>query len=234
MGGSVGPIGDLPPYILSYVFTCRLCSASGQERFHRTQVTWRDILLTALANLSVDAALEHGSVTPSDAFFPRKAIARYIERQWRVLCVGKGMGGSWIATIGNYLATHPDEFEAEAPGRSNYRLRNRNLNELRPVAAAPLFVPAAPAKRKGDAVGTAVALDGATAVADPAAGAGGKRARTRMAREPAPASRCVAARGPEGASADGGLNAVLRGAQLGASGGVRPSVQSKPLPLSAR
>jgi hypothetical protein len=98
----------LLPFSTHYIFQCGLC---GDESLELKSPTWKEIALTALANICLEKSIQEGKNlvenevgeihVPRDWFFiARKEVAPWIQKHWDVLCYGKSQSINWYGTVG--------------------------------------------------------------------------------------------------------------------------------------
>jgi hypothetical protein len=80
------------PYITNYLFCCKDCSENNEEKFERGVAGWKEIAVTAIANLIISPENSKKLFTKKDDIIP------FIESNWKALCTGRSRTPTWWAT----------------------------------------------------------------------------------------------------------------------------------------
>ncbi|KXS16563.1 hypothetical protein M427DRAFT_133939 [Gonapodya prolifera JEL478] len=171
------PLGPTVPFLLNYHFLCQGCIPKRtlpQYQFARastaveapeplelhewTTASWKNILTTTIANLSLQRMKEDATPgepinpiipdSPRYTFGKHDTILPFIDSNWGILCKNRTRTPTWQTTVGSRLYEERDAFKVpNEEGRSAispYTIHERNLLNLRPgfvniVAPRPSF-----------------------------------------------------------------------------------------------
>lgn len=116
---------------MNYIFTCKLCSATGLETYRRTSATIPQMCVTTIANLQrkteKDGALRH--------FFSKdKEIIPFIEMYWEsITTLARKQTNAWHSTIHKTLQSHQNLFLCQDNGVDIlYGLFDTDLTNIKP------------------------------------------------------------------------------------------------------
>jgi len=120
--------GQVVPFICNYRFICSWCGEGGVEFFERHTASWKNIITTAIANMSI--------IHAPKKYFGKDEIVPYLKDNWNAICTGRQQTKTWWATVGTCLSTSPNDFlPQEGTGHSAaspYTLMETNIFNIRP------------------------------------------------------------------------------------------------------
>ncbi|XP_013879869.1 cysteine-rich protein 2-binding protein [Austrofundulus limnaeus] len=99
--------GDQPSYLKGdnfFKFTCFTCSEDGKESFDRMRLTWQQVVMLAMYNLSLEG-------TGSQGYFRWKEdICAFIGRHWNFLLGNRKKTSTWWSTVAGCLSVGSPTF----------------------------------------------------------------------------------------------------------------------------
>lgn len=132
--------GDQPSHLKGdnfFKFTCSDCAEDGKEHFERLRLTWQQVVMLAMYNLSLEGSGRQGY------FRWKEDICSFIEKQWTFLLGSRKKTSTWWSTVAGCLSVgspmffrsgaqefgepgwwklvhnKPPAMRPEAPGKSN-------------------------------------------------------------------------------------------------------------------
>ncbi|XP_020670244.1 cysteine-rich protein 2-binding protein isoform X2 [Pogona vitticeps] len=79
-------------------FTCSDCSEDGKEQFERLRLTWQQVVMLAMYNLSLEGTGRQGY------FRWKEDICAFIERHWNFLLGNRKKTSTWWSTVAGCLS----------------------------------------------------------------------------------------------------------------------------------
>uniref|UniRef100_A0A8C5PC89 Cysteine-rich protein 2-binding protein n=1 Tax=Leptobrachium leishanense TaxID=445787 RepID=A0A8C5PC89_9ANUR len=93
--------GDPPSYLKGdnfFKFVCSSCSEDGKELFERLRLTWQQVVMLAMYNLSLEGSGRMGY------FRWKEDICSFIEKHWTFLLGGRKKTSTWWSTVAGCLS----------------------------------------------------------------------------------------------------------------------------------
>ncbi|XP_069811050.1 cysteine-rich protein 2-binding protein isoform X1 [Dendropsophus ebraccatus] len=93
--------GDSPSYLKGdnfFKFTCSDCSEDGKEQFERLRLTWQQVVMLAMYNLSLEGSGRQGY------FRWKEDICSFIEKHWTFLLGNRKKTSTWWSTVAGCLS----------------------------------------------------------------------------------------------------------------------------------
>ncbi|OCT79791.1 cysteine-rich protein 2-binding protein [Xenopus laevis] len=93
--------GDSPSYLKGdnyFKFTCSPCSEDGKEQFERLRLTWQQVVMLAMYNLSLEETGRQGY------FRWKEDICSFIEKHWNFLLGSRKKTSTWWSTVAGCLS----------------------------------------------------------------------------------------------------------------------------------
>ncbi|XP_076054679.1 set1/Ash2 histone methyltransferase complex subunit ash2 isoform X2 [Oratosquilla oratoria] len=175
-------LGKLVPFMINYSFTCKTCSPSGIESFRKSQAQFRDMCISAIANLQQQSTKDDKAIY---LFSLQRDIIPFLDQHWEAMTtIARRATHSWHTTLQRTLMKEVDTYfsveetdERGEPGPHHpfFGLINKDLTLIRPAVDAPESSCKAPTQVSGKGRGAKRKV--------PDTSAGSKKARSDM---PAP------------------------------------------------
>ncbi|KAM4041911.1 cysteine-rich protein 2-binding protein isoform 2-T2 [Anomaloglossus baeobatrachus] len=92
---------DPPSYLKGdnfFKFTCNDCSEDGKEQFERLRLTWQQVVMLAMYNLSLEGSGRQGY------FRWKEDICSFIEKHWTFLLGNRKKTSTWWSTVAGCLS----------------------------------------------------------------------------------------------------------------------------------
>ncbi|XP_077575652.1 cysteine-rich protein 2-binding protein [Stigmatopora nigra] len=99
--------GNQPSYLKGdnfFRFVCRDCSEDGQETFERMRLTWQQVVMLAMYNLSLEGTGRQGY------FRWKEDICAFIGRHWNFLLGSRKKTSTWWSTVAGCLSVGSPAF----------------------------------------------------------------------------------------------------------------------------
>ncbi|KAJ8366086.1 hypothetical protein SKAU_G00149170 [Synaphobranchus kaupii] len=99
--------GEQPSYLKGdnfFKFTCYDCSEDGKETFERMRLTWQQVVMLAMYNLSLEGTGRQGY------FRWKEDICSYIGRHWTFLLGSRKKTSTWWSTVAGCLSVGSPTF----------------------------------------------------------------------------------------------------------------------------
>ncbi|KAM4772318.1 cysteine-rich protein 2-binding protein [Rhinophrynus dorsalis] len=93
--------GDSPSYLKGdnfFKLTCSACSEDGKEQFERLRLTWQQVVMLAMYNLSLEGTGRQGY------FRWKEDICSFIEKHWNFLLGNRKKTSTWWSTVAGCLS----------------------------------------------------------------------------------------------------------------------------------
>ncbi|CAH2253224.1 cysteine-rich 2-binding isoform X2 [Pelobates cultripes] len=93
--------GDQPSYLKGdnfFKFMCSACSEDGKEQFERLKLTWQQVVMLAMYNLSLEGTGRMGY------FRWKEDICSFIEKHWTFLLGSRKKTSTWWSTVAGCLS----------------------------------------------------------------------------------------------------------------------------------
>ncbi|XP_069463642.1 cysteine-rich protein 2-binding protein isoform X2 [Ambystoma mexicanum] len=93
--------GQQPSYLKGdnfFRFSCSTCSEDGKEHFERLKLTWQQVVMLAMYNLSLEGTGRQGY------FRWKEDICTYIEKHWTFLLGNRKKTSTWWSTVAGCLS----------------------------------------------------------------------------------------------------------------------------------
>ncbi|XP_053315747.1 cysteine-rich protein 2-binding protein isoform X2 [Spea bombifrons] len=93
--------GDPPSYLKGdnfFKFICSACSDDGKEQFERLRLTWQQVVMLAMYNLSLEGTGRQGY------FRWKEDICSFIEKHWTFLLGNRKKTSTWWSTVAGCLS----------------------------------------------------------------------------------------------------------------------------------
>ncbi|KAM4693444.1 cysteine-rich protein 2-binding protein isoform 1-T1 [Discoglossus pictus] len=93
--------GDPPSYLKGdnfFKFSCSTCSEDGKEQFERLRLTWQQVVMLAMYNLSLEGTGRQGY------FRWKEDICSFIEKHWTFLLGNRKKTSTWWSTVAGCLS----------------------------------------------------------------------------------------------------------------------------------
>ncbi|XP_040285604.1 cysteine-rich protein 2-binding protein isoform X2 [Bufo bufo] len=93
--------GDPPSYLKGdnfFKLTCNDCSEDGKEQFERLRLTWQQVVMLAMYNLSLEGSGRQGY------FRWKEDICLFIEKHWTFLLGNRKKTSTWWSTVAGCLS----------------------------------------------------------------------------------------------------------------------------------
>ncbi|XP_063299761.1 cysteine-rich protein 2-binding protein isoform X1 [Pelobates fuscus] len=93
--------GDQPSYLKGdnfFKFICSACSEDGKEQFERLKLTWQQVVMLAMYNLSLEGTGRMGY------FRWKEDICSFIEKHWTFLLGSRKKTSTWWSTVAGCLS----------------------------------------------------------------------------------------------------------------------------------
>ncbi|XP_056423575.1 cysteine-rich protein 2-binding protein isoform X2 [Hyla sarda] len=93
--------GDPPSYLKGdnfFKFICSDCSEDGKEQFERLRLTWQQVVMLAMYNLSLEGSGRQGY------FRWKEDICSFIEKHWTFLLGNRKKTSTWWSTVAGCLS----------------------------------------------------------------------------------------------------------------------------------
>ncbi|KAG8444026.1 hypothetical protein GDO86_009280 [Hymenochirus boettgeri] len=93
--------GDSPSYLKGdnfFKLTCSACSEDGKEHFERLRLTWQQVVMLAMYNLSLEETGRQGY------FRWKEDICSFIEKHWIFLLGSRKKTSTWWSTVAGCLS----------------------------------------------------------------------------------------------------------------------------------
>ncbi|MEE6517958.1 hypothetical protein FKM82_028593 [Ascaphus truei] len=93
--------GDPPSYLKGdnfFKFTCSACSEDSKEQFERLRLTWQQVVMLAMYNLSLEGTGRQGY------FRWKEDICSFIEKHWTFLLGNRKKTSTWWSTVAGCLS----------------------------------------------------------------------------------------------------------------------------------
>ncbi|XP_073484266.1 cysteine-rich protein 2-binding protein isoform X2 [Aquarana catesbeiana] len=93
--------GDQPSHLKGdnfFKFTCSDCAEDGKEHFERLRLTWQQVVMLAMYNLSLEGSGRQGY------FRWKEDICSFIEKQWTFLLGSRKKTSTWWSTVAGCLS----------------------------------------------------------------------------------------------------------------------------------
>lgn len=93
--------GDSPSYLKGdnfFKFVCSACSEDGKEQFERLRLTWQQVVMLAMYNLSLEGTGRMGY------FRWKEDICSFIEKHWTFLLGSRKKTSTWWSTVAGCLS----------------------------------------------------------------------------------------------------------------------------------
>ncbi|XP_062986112.1 cysteine-rich protein 2-binding protein isoform X2 [Elgaria multicarinata webbii] len=81
-----------------FKFTCCVCSEEGKEQFERLRLTWQQVVMLAMYNLSLEGTGRQGY------FRWKEDICAFIEKHWSFLLGNRKKTSTWWSTVAGCLS----------------------------------------------------------------------------------------------------------------------------------
>nr|XP_061792125.1 cysteine-rich protein 2-binding protein-like [Nerophis lumbriciformis] len=177
--------GNQPSYLKGdnfFRFVCRDCSEEGKETFERMRLTWQQVVMLAMYNLSLEGTGRQGY------FRWKEDICAFISRHWNFLLGSRKKTSTWWSTVAGCLSVGSPAFfrsgaqEFNEPGwwklvhnRPPTLRAHKSGTKVKAAAAEPA-VAAEGLRRRGGGSGGRNTLETATQLKE-------KRSRTQEAKD---------------------------------------------------
>ncbi|XP_061684922.1 cysteine-rich protein 2-binding protein [Syngnathoides biaculeatus] len=99
--------GNKPSYLKGdnfFKFVCRDCSEEGKETFERMRLTWQQVVMLAMYNLSLEGTGRQGY------FRWKEDICAFISRHWNFLLGSRKKTSTWWSTVAGCLSVGSPAF----------------------------------------------------------------------------------------------------------------------------
>ncbi|XP_051939896.1 cysteine-rich protein 2-binding protein [Hippocampus zosterae] len=99
--------GNQPSYLKGdnfFKFVCRDCSEDGEESFERMRLTWQQVVMLAMYNLSLEGTGRQGY------FRWKEDICAFIGRHWNFLLGSRKKTSTWWSTVAGCLSVGSPTF----------------------------------------------------------------------------------------------------------------------------
>ncbi|XP_077427071.1 cysteine-rich protein 2-binding protein [Vanacampus margaritifer] len=99
--------GNQPSYLKGdnfFKFVCRDCSEDGKETFERMRLTWQQVVMLAMYNLSLEGSGRQGY------FRWKEDICAFIGRHWNFLLGSRKKTSTWWSTVAGCLSVGSPAF----------------------------------------------------------------------------------------------------------------------------
>ncbi|XP_037119618.1 cysteine-rich protein 2-binding protein isoform X1 [Syngnathus acus] len=151
--------GNQPSYLKGdnfFKFVCRDCSEDGEETFERMRLTWQQVVMLAMYNLSLEGTGRQGY------FRWKEDICAFIGRHWNFLLGSRKKTSTWWSTVAGCLSVGSPAFFRSGAQEFSEPGWWKLVHNRPPILRSP--GPKAAAKLKGAAAACKTAAEPTVAV----------------------------------------------------------------------